>query len=183
MSFFQVKSENFPINVVVPVRSLQTSSNNLLLLKRRDVKVFSLLRNFQQLTQNSSVQQRMNNSQNSIDMFDHNARENRLAISTPFLKSTYARKLLKKHFLKNIQREIPMDTDSSVEIIEEKFINMKLSPKYTPKSRKPFIFKNQTRNHSDYKFHVPDSIPIETLEKYQEIFESPAAVKKMRLRM
>lgn len=127
----------------------------------------------------------MNDSQNSINMFDHNARENRLAMSTPFLKSTYARKLLKKHFLKNIQREIPMDTDSSVEIIEEKFINMKLSPKYnTPKSsRKPFIFKNQTKNSCDYKFHVPDSIPIETLEKYQGIFESPAAVKKMRLRI
>lgn len=120
----------------------------------------------------------MNNTKS--DSFDSQIENFDLAMSTPFLKSTFAQKLLKKHFLKNIQREIPMDTDLS---LEERFINMKIS-KNSPKNRskKPFVFKSQNSS-SEHKFHVPESISIETLEKYHEIFEKSPKVKRTRLRL
>lgn len=126
----------------------------------------------------------MNSSQLSFDNFDFEFDSHKLAMSTPFLKSTFAQKLLKKHFLKNIHREIPMETDSCKQsTLEEKFINMKIS-KNSQKNRKPFVFKSQTKNSSpEYKFHVPESISIETLEKYHEIFEESPKVKRTRLRM
>jgi hypothetical protein len=104
--------------------------------------------------------------------------ENKIETSTPFLKSEFAQKLLKKYFIKNLHREVSMDSSS----FEEKFINMKITNR-SPLNRKnkPFIFTDK-KFCNDYRFHIPESISTSTIEKYQEIFEEGPRVKRNCIR-
>lgn len=102
--------------------------------------------------------------------------ENNVHTSTPFLKSQFAQKLVKKYFLKNLPRDISMES------FEEKFINMKISHRSPMNKRnKPIIFAEK-KFPNDYRFHVPESISTSVLEKYQEMFEEGPKVKRSCIR-
>lgn len=101
--------------------------------------------------------------------------------STPLMQSEYGRKLIRQQFqanLKNISQDI-----SSLEL-QIGSMNLETPKKEERKEPQVFHFnKDALEGSSTYEFHTPKTISIETIEKYNELFEQSPKIKIKRIRL
>lgn len=107
--------------------------------------------------------------------------ESGLVTSTPFMKSDYGRKLIKKQFeanLKNISQDIAA--------LELRMDSINLETPKKEEQKEPLVFhfnKEALESSSTYEFHTPKTISTETMEKYNQLFEPTPKIKIKRIRL
>jgi hypothetical protein len=95
--------------------------------------------------------------------------------STPIMRSEIGQKMIRRHFVKNLPKDISMLGLRFDKInIEEQSPEMK-----------PFIFSNEEKPATtpNYNFHTPKTISIDTIEKFKVLFSDSPKLKKKRIRM
>jgi hypothetical protein len=94
--------------------------------------------------------------------------------STPVMRSEIGIQLVRKHFVKNLPKDIS--------VLALKFENFNIEEQ-SPEV-KPFIFtkdnKSTTPNHN---FHTPKTISTDTIEKFNLLFSDSPKLKRKRIRM
>lgn len=101
--------------------------------------------------------------------------EANIVTSTPMMRSEMGQQLIRRHFIKNLPKDISLP---EVKIA----INIEVTP--SPKRLEPFVFKKEHDSDSEiYKFKTPTAISPETMERFRELFGPTPKPTRKRLRL